>query len=1011
MDQSETIARKSRLAFLMTAAALGSLLLVSLLPAAVGDTIADRELGQPDFTHRVANIIDGAMLSSPHGVAIDRNSVPNHLYVADTTNNRVLAWVNATGFANGAPADVVIGQPDFSSSGSASGAAGLSNPLGVAVDSHGNLYVADTNNNRVLEYNTPVAGCGGNLPCVAGPAAVVFGQLADFSSTSCNFAAISGTPSADSLCGPDGVALDSHNNLYIADSGNNRVLEFNEGGNPPTNLTANLVFGQGAGGTNFSGNQCNINGSTINQTSLCNPESVALDGANNLYIADTNNRRVVELTEGANPPTNVSANTVFGQLGSFNTNTCDDGGINANSLCGPDAVAVDLSNNLYVSDQARNRALEFNTPLVGPNTTANTVFGQADNLHGTSCNLGGNAPSDDTLCSPQGLAVDSSGDVFIADASNNRITAYTTPLTTDTIADRELGQPDFTHRVANTIDGAVLSSPHGVAIDRNSVPNHLYIADTTNNRVVAWVNATGFANGAPADVVIGQPDFSSSASASGAGGLSNPLGVAVDSFGNLYVADNLNSRVLEYTAPVALCGVKFPCVAGPATVVFGQLGDFSATLCNFGALSGAASADSLCNPNGVALDSHNNLYVADSGNHRVVEYNESASPPTNLTADLVFGQGAGTNFTANQCNINGSTINKTSLCNPEGVALDSANNLYIADFGNHRVLEYNEGANPPTNVSANMVFGQLGSFNTNTCDDGGVNANSLCTPAAVALDPSNNLYIADQNLSRVLEYATPLLGPNTTADHVIGQADNLQASSCNLGGVATPSADTLCAPQGVAIDSAGDLFVVDTNNNRLTEYDMPPTAPPTATATPTSTATPATPTATATRTGTPTATATSTSGTPTATPTATATKTTTPTVTATPTTTATPTATATTTPTSTPTPILGTLSFSPNQVNFGSSTPVGKASKAKKVTIKNTSSKSSKLTVMVTGESATTPFAIKGRQCVKPLAPGKTCKVSVTFTPSDTTLQMGNMTVNDNARGAPQMVPLTGTGK
>jgi hypothetical protein len=97
-------------------------------------------------------------------------------------------------------------------------------------------------------------------------------------------------------------------------------------------------------------------------------------------------------------------------------------------------------------------------------------------------------------------------------------------------------------------------------------------------------------------------------------------------------------------------------------------------------------------------------------------------------------------------------------------------------------------------------------------------------------------------------------------------------------------------------------------------------------------------------------------------------------------------------------------------VNFGSKTKVGKTSRAKKVTIKNTSSKKSKIGVMITGETTAAPFAVK-TQCIKTLAPGKSCKVSVTFTPPDTTLQMGNLIVNDNATGAPQMIPLSGTGK
>jgi hypothetical protein len=96
-------------------------------------------------------------------------------------------------------------------------------------------------------------------------------------------------------------------------------------------------------------------------------------------------------------------------------------------------------------------------------------------------------------------------------------------------------------------------------------------------------------------------------------------------------------------------------------------------------------------------------------------------------------------------------------------------------------------------------------------------------------------------------------------------------------------------------------------------------------------------------------------------------------------------------------------------VSFGSKDKVGKTSKAKKVTIKNTSSKSSKLSVMITGETTSAPFAVKS-QCSKTLAPGKSCTVQVTFTPPDDGVHSGELSVNDDATGAPQMVPLTGTG-
>jgi Abnormal spindle-like microcephaly-assoc'd, ASPM-SPD-2-Hydin len=105
------------------------------------------------------------------------------------------------------------------------------------------------------------------------------------------------------------------------------------------------------------------------------------------------------------------------------------------------------------------------------------------------------------------------------------------------------------------------------------------------------------------------------------------------------------------------------------------------------------------------------------------------------------------------------------------------------------------------------------------------------------------------------------------------------------------------------------------------------------------------------------------------------------------------------------------VSISPNPINFGSETKVGKTGK-KKVTIKNTSSKASKVSVMLTSEMPSgAPFGIHGEQCVKPLAPGKNCKIEVTFTPTDTSPQMGTLTVNGSASNLPQTIPLDGAGK
>src|SRR5579863_645657 len=374
-------------------------------------------------------------------------------------------------------------------------------------------------------------------------------------------------------------------------------------------------------------------------------------------------------------------------------------------------------------------------------------------------------------------------------------------------ANRVLGQLDFGHNHTPPVKSAGLSNPANVALDKSVVPNHVYVADASNNRVLGWSNAASFANGAPADRVIGQFNFLDNDCNHGGvseSSLCGPAGVAVDGAGNLYVSDDGNSRVLEYTTPY-IGGAN----GMAANLAIGQ-SDLVSNSCNQGA---AVSATSLCNPQGVALDGTGNLYVADVGNSRVLEYNAPLS--TGMAATFVLGQA---NFVSNGCNTNGG-LTANSLCNPTGVVLDGAGNLYVADENNNRVLEYNTPGS--SDLAANEVFGQP-DFVSSGCNDGGLSATSLCIPTGVALDGVGNLYVADTGFNfaffypnRVLEYNTPLT--NTTADLVFGQPD-FMSGGCNDGGLTDTS---LCTPGGLAVDSSGNLYVVDNGNNRVLKYDAP----------------------------------------------------------------------------------------------------------------------------------------------------------------------------------------------
>ena len=123
----------------------------------------------------------------------------------------------------------------------------------------------------------------------------------------------------------------------------------------------------------------------------------------------------------------------------------------------------------------------------------------------------------------------------------------------------------------------------------------------------------------------------------------------------------------------------------------------------------------------------------------------------------------------------------------------------------------------PGDTVADRVFGQAGSFTTGTDNLGGISAGSLSLPGGAVVDGASNLYVADASNNRVLEYSSPLT-TDTVADRVFGQGGSFTSGACNLGGI---SASSLCAPSMIAVDGSGNLYVADTSNNRVLEYNSP----------------------------------------------------------------------------------------------------------------------------------------------------------------------------------------------
>lgn len=922
--------RRRTIADIVRIVVCGLLTTIAVGSAQAGTT-ATRVLGQPDFTHGAPNTLSAGSLSFPgnHGSgAIAVDVVNDHVYVVDTGNHRVLGWESLAALTTGKFPDIVIGQIDFESATPGTSATSLSSPSGIAVDAAGNVYVADTGNSRVLMFPDPFTIFEKDGQFSNFQASVVLGQVGNFTSASCDVATSS--PDSETLCGPQDVAVDSDNNVYVADTGNNRVLEY-AGPITADSFFANLVFGQLGSFTSKTAN----NGG-VSQNSLDQPTGVAVDAHGNLYVADASNNRVLEFNTplaktAISGSDDTTADEVWGQAGSFTTSSCV-ASESASTLCLPTKVAVDLSNNLYIGDTQNNRALMFTEANPPTNVSANVVLGQSS----TSAKACPTPPTANSLCLPNGVAAAPSGSLFVADASDNRVLEYATPLTSGAAAVIALGQTDFVHNIQNLLTAWSLDNPAQIAFDPST--GGLYVADAVNNRILGWLSAADYTNFEPAALVIGQPDFRSNAidrtGSVGPNGFSSPSGVAVDSNGNLYVSDFVNSRVLEFNTPFAACAGAFPCVGGSANLIFGQTSP-TGFACNQ-SLS-APTASTLCEPKQLAVDKFNNLWVADYFNNRVLEYytplaSTSVVGSDDTTADFVLGQGAaGNSFTTGSCE----TISATSLCTPIGVAVDQSGNVWVGDSSNNRVLEYNEtvtATSPATNATANTVFGEDGSFTSNSPPN--IGPNSLDGPQGVIVDGNENLFVADVGDNRVLEFFSPLTptatpgSGDTTADVVFGEGGDFVAA---VGAGSAPSNETLDLALSVMVDASNSLYISDQGANRILAYPLPYNPPGASTAPP-----PA-----------------------------------------------------------------GVLDVRPASLRF-ESTAIGE-SRTREATLENAGS-----TQIALGTLSAIGDFVLDHNCGAILLPGQTCKVRVTFTPMVEGRRGGMVYVNDNADGGPHLVHLVG---
>jgi sugar lactone lactonase YvrE len=362
----------------------------------------------------------------------------------------------------------------------------------------------------------------------------------------------------------------------------------------------------------------------------------------------------------------------------------------------------------------------------------------------------------------------------VADTNNNRVLIYDTAFSTDESASVVLGQADFTHGAINqgaTIAANTLNVPASVAVDSSS---NLYVADDYNCRVLQF--KPPFTNNMNASVVFGQANMTTSTCASGASTLNRVSALAFDGDGDLWVADFGGNRIVEFVPPFSN-GMN-------ATVVLGQA-DFTHSAINQGLA--APTASTLYQPWGMTFDSSGNLWVADSYNHRVLEYKQPLS--NGMAASLELGQPIATAFTSKVANNGG--ISATSMNFPSQPVFDGDGNLWVSEFGNNRILEYT----PPfsNDMAATLELGQPSGATAFTTNAPYANQSGFSQLYAISFDTQGNMQAVDSGNSRVMIFSPPYSnGMNATL--VLGQADFTHVLANQ--GLSAPTAITLNQPWG-----------------------------------------------------------------------------------------------------------------------------------------------------------------------------------------------------------------------
>ncbi len=663
---------------------------------------------------------DSARFNGPRGLATDR---AGNVYVADFSNQTIRRIT---------PAGVVTtwaGSPNRTgSTDGTAGAAKFNYPNGVAVDASGNVYVGDAANDTIRKISpaqvvTTVAGKAG----IAGSADGI-GSAARFYSPTC-------------------VAVDAAGNVYVSDAGNQTIRKIT----PAGMVTTMAGLAGVAGSADGVGSSARFRG----------PEGIGVDLAGNIFVADLQNQTIRKIS-----PQGV-VTTLAGQAGSAGDVDATGSAARFNT---PWGLAVDKDGLLYVADDS-NKSIRLVKPTGEVTTLAgNTVPGPQTDGTGIGARF----------LDPLGVAIDGSGNVYVADSFGSIILKGFPPQT---------APPPLTHltytfttmagtavnrgATDGTAGGASFAAPAGAAVD---VAGNVFVADWGNHEI-RKLTPSGVVTTLAGNPKLHIPSFGQDGNGSAAWFVA-PVALALDSAGNLYVADSAGQTIRKVTP------------AGSVTTLAGNATNIVGGYPTGGSSDGFGLNAQFTSPSGVAVNAGGMIYVADTGNHTIRQIT-----PEGLVTTL-----AGTAGSRGSADGIGPTAR---FYDPGGLGIDGAGNIYVADQGNSTIRRVSPDGAVIT------VAGVAGTFGH---QDGPVKTALFETPVAVALDSIGNIFVAETGYD-----AIRLITPAGQVTTIAGDGSAIDIFGRPIGGSADGAGANarFDGPRGLAVDRSGFVYVADSNNSTI----------------------------------------------------------------------------------------------------------------------------------------------------------------------------------------------------